>query len=265
MSERRACQLVGLRRSVARYRPQENDRKGMLLEKIRKIAFERRRFGYRRIHILLKRSGEIANHKLVWKLYKQAGLKVAKRGGRKRAIGVRLVNIPASQPSQRWSLDFVMDALSNGRRIRLLNVVDDFTRECLMIIVDTSLSGQRVARELSRLVLDRGKPDEIISDNGTEFTSQAILMWSLEQGISWKYIEPGKPVQNAYIESFNGKLRDECLNEHWFTGLERAREIVAAWKWDYNHCRPHSSLDGLSPREFASTRTAREYRGTAVG
>lgn len=207
---------------------------------------------------MLKKQGEKANHKLIWKLYKQAGLKVAKRGGRKRAIGVRLKKEKATRANQRWSLDFVADSLANGKRIRLLNIVDDYTRECLKIIVDTSLNGERVARELSELLVERGKPDEIISDNGTEFTSQAILKWSLKQEIGWKYIEPGKPVQNAYIESFNGKLRDECLNEHWFMSLAHARETIEKWREDYNHERPHTSLKGLSPAEFASKKSSRE-------
>ena len=248
ISERRACKLVGLRRSVARYRSKIISREAILLEKIKKIAFERRRFGYRRIHILLKREGLQVNHKLVWRLYKKSGLKVSKRGGRKKAVGIRLVKEPVNRANQRWSLDFVADALSNGRRIRLLNVVDDFTRECLKIVVDTSLNGQRVVKELSHLILERGKPEEIISDNGTEFTSKIILLWSLEERISWRYIQPGKPVQNAYIESFNGRLRDECLNENWFIGLEEAKRVVEKWRVTYNF-KDHSSLKGLSPSE----------------
>jgi len=213
---------------------------------------------------MLQKKGEKANHKLIWKLYKQAGLKVAKRGGRKRAIGVRQKREPAKRANQRWSLDFVADSLANGRRIRLLNVVDDYTRECLKIVIDTSLNGQRVARELNELVTERGKPEEIMSDNGTEFTSRAILTWSLGQEIGWRYIEPGKPVQNAYIESFNGKLRDECLNENWFMSLEGARETIERWREDYNHERPHTSLKGLSPVEFASQEVGREQTLCAV-
>lgn len=251
ISERRSCELVGLRRSVARYQPIRDAEEQELIEKIKKIAFERRRFGYRRIHLLLKREGKIVNHKRIWRLYKATGLKVAKRGGRKRAIGIRLVNKPSVHVNQRWSLDFVSDALSDGRRIRLLNIVDDFTRECLKIVVDTSINGKRVARELSELVLERGKPEEILSDNGTEFTCGAILVWSLEEKIAWRYIEPGKPIQNAYIESFNGKLRDECLNEQWFIKLEEAKKKIEKWREDYNNIRPHTSLQGLSPCEFA--------------
>lgn len=264
MSERRACKLVGLQRTVARYKSQKRAEKE-LIEKIKKLAYARRRYGYRRIHLLLKRSGEKINHKRVWRLYREAGLKVAKRGGRKRAIGMRLVNAPATKTNQRWSLDFVADALSDGRRIRLLNVVDDFTRECLKIVIDTSLSGQRVARELSELMQEKGKPEEIISDNGTEFTSRAILEWSNDKKIAWKYIEPGKPTQNAYIESFNGKLRDECLNENWFMNLKEARKIVEEWRIDYNCNRPHSSLHGLTPWEFLKKETSLQQERIAVG
>lgn len=249
ISQRRACMLVGIKRSVARYRFKTVE-DTVLIEKIKKIALERRRFGYRRILILLRREGLYINHKRVWRLYKKTGLKVLKRGGRKRALGVRISISSPSRPNQRWSLDFVTDGLWNGRRMRLLNVVDDFTRECLKIVVDTSLSGHRVAKELERLLQEKGAPAEILSDNGTEFTSRAILSWSCERSINWRYIEPGKPVQNAYIESFNGKLRDECLNENWFTSLDEARKIIEEWRSDYNEQRPHTSLGGLTPREF---------------
>ena len=251
-SERKVCKLVGLQRNVARYVPKRRENEERLRGKIKKIALERRRFGYRRIHLLLKREGEQVNHKLVWRIYKEEGLRVVKRGGRKRAIGSRFVKEKVERPNQRWSLDFVSDALSDGRRIRFLNVVDDFTRECLKIVVDTSLSGLRVARELSDLILERGRPEEILSDNGTEFTSRAIIAWSLKENISWKYIEPGKPVQNAYIESFNGRLRDECLNEDLFPTLLSAKQISGAWREDYNDFRPHTSLNGLTPSEFAA-------------
>jgi putative transposase len=153
--------------------------------------------------------------------------------------------------NQRWSLDFVSDALADGRRLRILTIVDDFTRECLKMVVATSISGARVARELSDLLVKRGIPDTILSDNGTEFTSNAILKWSHENQISWAYIQPGKPMQNGYIESFNGKLRDECLNENWFLSLQEARQIIESWREDYNRHRPHTSLQGLSPEQFA--------------
>lgn len=170
---------------------------------------------------MLKREGLKVNHKRVYRLYKEIGLKVCRRGGRKRALGSRIAVEVLSKADQRWSLDFVSDALADGRRLRILTIVDDFTRECLKMVVDTSISGVRVGRELSDLIAKRGSPAAILSDNGTEFTSNAILKWAYENQISWRCIQPGKPMQNGYIESFNGKLRDECLNENWFFKHQR--------------------------------------------
>jgi putative transposase len=154
------------------------------------------------------------------------------------------------EPNQRWSLDFVSDALSCGRRFRVLCVIDDFSRECLATVVDTSLSGRRVARELDRIAETRGYPCMVVSDNGTELTSNAILKWQEERKVEWHYIAPGKPMQNGFVESFIGRLRDECLNEHLFAGLRHARHLIAAWRDDDNHHRPHTSLEGLTPREY---------------
>lgn len=190
------------------------------------------------------------NHKKVYRLYAEAGLKVVRRGGRKKALGVRRPMTAPERINQKWALDFVSDALWNGRRIRMLTIVDGYSKECLRIVVDTTLGGEKVAWELRRLITERGAPEEIVSDNGTEFTSKAILKFACEEGINWRYIEPGKPIQNAYIESFNGKLRDECLNENWFSSLDEAREIIEEWKNDYNERRPHTALGGLTPNEF---------------
>ena len=192
------------------------------------------------------------NHKKLYRLYREERLMVRKRGGRKRAIGTRAPMALPQGPNQRWSLDFVSDALACGRKFRVLAVVDDFTRECLALIVDNSLSGIRVARELDRIVARRGRPCLVVSDNGTELTSRAILGWQQDHGIEWHYIAPGKPTQNSFIESFNGRLRDECLNEHLFANLAEARRIIEAWRVDYNTARPHSSLGGLTPMEFAA-------------
>ena len=181
----------------------------------------------------------------------------AYRYAARRADDVTL-RVPAALPqgaNQRWSLDFVSDALSDGRRFRVLCVVDDFTRECLALVADTSLSGRRVARELDIVVEQRGKPKLIVSDNGTELTSTAILKWSAEADVAWHYIQPSKPIQNAFVESFNGRLRDECLNETLFSSLAHARELIAAWQADYNGHRPHTSLGGLTPAEFAARST----------
>jgi putative transposase len=218
-------------------------------ERIKKIAYEKRRFGYRRIHMILKRDGEKINHKKVYRIYKELGLKVIKRGGRKRALGIRQIESPITEPNQRWALDFVQDALWNGRKIRLLPVIDVFTRKCLGIVVDTSLNGHRVIRTLEALVDEHGKPGEILSDNGTEFTSNAVLKWCHEQRQKWRYIEPGKPYQNGNMESFNGKLRDECLNENWFVDLNQAKMLIEKWREEYNNSRPHSALKGRTPSE----------------
>ncbi len=177
-----------------------------------------------------------------------------RRGGRKRALGTRAPMTMPQGPNQRWSLDFVSDAFACGRRFRILCVVDDFTRECLALVADTSLSGARVARELDGVLAARGKPLTVVSDSGTELTSTSILRWSRERHIEWHYIAPGKPTENAFVASFNGRLRDECLNETLFTSLAHARSILAAWKHDYNTVRPHSKLGGRTPAEIAGQR-----------
>ena len=249
-SQRRACALVGMHRKRYRYASTRGDDEE-LRATLKALAHERRRFGYRRLHILLRRAGATVNHKKVFRLYREERLTVRRRGGRKRAIGTRAPMAIPQGPNQRWSIDFVADVLSDGRRFRILAVVDDFTRECLALVVDTSLSGARVARELDRIVRERGRPCMIVSDNGTEFTSNAILAWADENTVEWHYIAPGKPMQNGFVESFNGRLRDECLNEHLFDGLADARRIITSWQADYNDERPHTSLDGMTPTEFA--------------
>jgi len=215
------------------------------------IAHERRRFGYRRLHVLLKREGYMINHKKLFRLYREEKLAVRRRGGRKRAIGTRAPMLVPIAPNERWSLDFVSDQLTDGRRFRILTVVDDCTRECLALVADTSLSGARVARELDRLMGDRGKPKMVVSDNGSELTSNAILAWADHARVEWHYIAPGKPMQNAFIESFNGRLRDELLNETLFTSLLQARVALRCWRADYNDARPHSQLGWRTPAEFA--------------
>jgi putative transposase len=239
---------------TVRYRSVRPD-DASLRDRMKAIAHERRRFGYRRIHIMLKREGTLVNHKKLFRLYREEKLSVRKRGGRKRAIGTRAPMVVPMVPNQRWSIDFVSDQLTDGRRFRVLTVVDDCTRECLALVADTSLSGLRVARELSQLITQRGKPKMIVSDNGTELTSNAILNWSDEAHVDWHYIAPGKPMQNGFIESFNGRLRDEKLNETLFTTLHQVRVELSQWRNDYNHHRPHSRLGWLTPSEFARTVT----------
>ncbi len=248
-SQRRACALAGIDPRVYRREPKRAEDKALRV-RLRELSGERRRFGYRRLHILLKREGWTVNWKKLYRIYREEGLTVRKRGGRKRALGTRAPMAIPQGPNQRWSLDFMSDTLSEGRRFRILNVIDDFSRECLASVVDTSLSGQRVARELDRIAEMRGYPCMVVSDNGTELTSNAILKWQEERHVEWHYIAPGKPMQNGFVESFNGRLRDECLNEHLFANLRHATALIGAWREDYNHHRPHSSLDGLTPWEY---------------
>ena len=234
-----------------RYRSRRDDDAG-LRGRLRELARQRRRFGYRRLHILLLREGVRINRKKTQRLYTEEGLTVRKRKSRRRAVGVRAPLPVIAQPNERWSLDFVHDQLVGGRRFRVLNVMDDVTRECLAAVVDTSISGRRVARELAALVVRRGKPGVIVSDNGTELTSNAVLSWAGGAGIDWHYIAPGKPTQNGTVESFNGRMRDELLNETLFTSLAHAREAVAAWADDYNAERPHSALGYATPAAYAA-------------
>ena len=255
-SQRRACGLIGLDPKTYRYASRRPD-DAAVRTRLKELALERRRFGYRRLHILLRREGIELNHKKLFRLYREERLTVKKRGGRKRALGTRAPMTLPQGPNQRWSLDFVCDMLADGRRFRILVVVvDDFTRECLALVVDTSLSGMRVARELDSIVETRGRPLMIVTDHGTELTSRAILQWQEDHRVEWHYIAPGKPMQNGYVESFNGRMRDELLNESLFFGLDHARSAIAEWRQDFNTARPHSSLGYQSPAAFAGTLTA---------
>jgi putative transposase len=253
MSERRACHVIAADRSSVRYCRRRADDAG-LRERLKALARERRRFGYRRLHVLLRREGHAVNRKRVYRLYREERLMVRKRGGRKRALGVRAPIPVPTGPNQRWSLDFVHDQITDGRRLRILAVVDDGTRECLALVPDTSISGVRVARELDEIIAVRGRPERIVSDNGTELTSTAILTWSDRRQAGWHYIAPGKPIQNAFVESFNGRLRDELLNETLFRSLPHARAVLDTWRRDYNAARPHSSLGWQTPLAFAASR-----------
>jgi len=250
MSERRACRLVGADRTSVRYQATRPD-DDALRERLKALAQERRRFGYRRLHVLLRREGQVVNRKKVQRLYREERLMVRRRGGRKRAIGTRRPIETPLAANQRWSLDFVSDQITDGRRFRILTVIDNCTRECLALVADTSLSGRRVARELDAIIARRGRPDMIVSDNGTEYTSNAILGWAEETGVDWHYIAPGKPQQNGYNESFNGRLRDELLNETLFRSLPQARVVLEDWRRDYNERRPHSKLGWLTPQDYA--------------
>ncbi|WP_242414678.1 IS3 family transposase [Sphingomonas panni] len=251
MSERRACAVVGADRTSMRYRSCRAD-DGDLRSRLCELAQQRRRFGYRRLHILLRRDGITINRKKTQRLYREEGLTVRRRKGRRRAVGARAPSPVLALPNQRWSLHFVHDQLVTGRRFRVLNIVDDVTRECLRAVVDTSISGRRVVRELADLIAERGRPKMIVSDNGTELTSNAVLAWSADASIEWHYIAPGKPTQNGFVESFNGRMRDELLNETLFFTIGQARSILAHWVDDYNTERPHSSLGYATPAAFAA-------------
>nr|WP_163956599.1 IS3 family transposase [Sphingomonas insulae] len=251
MSERRACMVIGADRTSMRYRSCRAD-DGDLRSRLCELAQQRRRFGYRRLHILLRRDGITINRKKTQRLYREEGLTVRRRKGRRRATGSRAPAPMLALPNQRWSLDFVHDQLVTGRRFRVLNIVDDVTRECLRAVVDTSISGRRVVRELTDLIAERGRPKMIVSDNGTELTSNAVLAWCGDVGVEWHYIAPGRPTQNGFVESFNGRMRDELLNETLFFTIGQARSILARWVDDYNTERPHSSLGYATPAAFAA-------------
>ena len=255
LAERRACGLASLSRSTVRYRPRRSGDQE-LRERLRDLAGERRRFGYRRLHVLLRREGHEVNHKRVYRLYREEGLTVRKRRCKRVSRAERVPLQAPAGPNQLWTSDFVHDALFWGRKIRMLTVEDAFTREALAIEVDTSLSGVRVARVLDRVTEERGAvPQVLVLDNGPELTSRALDQWAYKRGVRLHFIDPGKPQQNGFIESFNGKLRDECLNEHWFLSLADARRIVEDWRLDYNQNRPHSSLGNLTPEEYLADYT----------
>ena len=253
VSERRACRATGFARASQRY-ASRRPRRDELRERLHTLALLKPRRGYRRLHWLLAREGCAANRKLVQRLYREEGLAVRKRA-RKRVSVPRAPSAPPARPDERWSMDFVRDTLGDGRAFRALTIVDDFTRESVAIEVDTSLPGERVAQVLERLAGTRGVPSGIVCDNGPEFAGRALDQWAHRRGVRLLFIQPGKPVQNAFAGSFNGRLRDECLNETWFWTLAEAQVTIEAWRIEYNTARPHSGLAARTPSEFA-----REHR-----
>ena len=251
LSERRACRLVGLSRDSFRNPPMASEQTQALRCRIVDIAHQRRRFGYRRVHDLLRRDFPGVNHKRVYRLYREANLAVRKRKKSKRPLNERVPLQLAKAVNEVWSMDFVSDSLSNGRRLKYLTVADDFSHECVDIAVDFVISGEYVTRLLDRAAVFRGYPDMVRTDNGPEFTSRVFMAWAQTHGIRHILIQPGRPMQNGYIESFNGKFRDEHLNESWFETLQQARNAASIWKQDYNQVRPHSSVGRIPPAEFA--------------
>lgn len=262
VSERRACEFVGLQRSTWRYKSRRAPRHE-LVKRLRQLAEERPRFGYRRLHVLLRREGQMVNRKLVYRLYREEGLAVRRRKRRRLRTERPAPPQPATRPNERWAMDFVHDWLGDGRHLRTLNVVDTFTRECLGIECDHSLPGARVTRVLDKLVWAYGLPVVITVDNGPEFISRALDRWAYAHGVKLHFIAPGKPSQNGHVESFNGRFRDECLSQHQFPNLARARVEVELWRVDYNTSRPHSALGYKTPHEFGSA--ARARRGMPTG
>ncbi len=249
--ERQACIIAGLCRSSYRYEAKpKNDTE--IRDRLRELAEQRHRFGAPRLHILLRREGYLINHKWTERLYREEGLSLRLKKRKKRQSHLWILLDRPERINQRWSMDFVSDNLYNGRRFRVLTVVDNFSRECPVMEADHSLTGQRVARVLDRIALVRGLPQVITVDNGPEFISKALDLWAVTNQVRLRFIAPGKPVQNAFIESFNGRLRDECLNEHIFVNLHNAQQIIESWRQDYNTTRPHSSLNNMTPEEFST-------------
>lgn len=258
ISERRACWLLGLSRSVLHYQSKRVE--DGVRERLAELAGVRRRFGYRRLQLLLEREGHRINHKRVYRLYRSAGLAVRRRKRRAQIPVERQPLVLPLQANQTWSMDFVFDALSNGRKLKTLTIVDDCTKECVEIGVDARINGEAVTRILDSATRFRGRPKTIRTDQGPEFTGIALNRWAHANGIELLLIQPGKPTQNAYIESFNGKFRDECLNEQLFTSIEHARAVIASWRRDYNEQRPHTAIGGRTPAEFAKALRNGEIR-----
>ena len=260
-SERRICRACAFPRATQRYRSRR-PACDELRARLHTLAALKPRWGYRRLHWLLQREGWAVNHKLVQRIYREEGLLVRKRR-RKRVSVARTPRVPPTRPNERWSIDFVLDALGTGRRFRALTVVDDFTHESLAIEVDTSLPGERVCAALDRVAARRGWPRAIVCDNGPEFTGEAFDKWAAKHGVDVQFIQPGKPVQNAFAESFNGRLRDECLNETWFWTLAEAQVTIEQWRVEFNTARPHTALGDRTPSEYADEFSSRQFNPNA--
>jgi putative transposase len=264
LSIRRACKLIGLSRTSFHYKPSAKPDEEVIRKRLRELAQTRRRFGCPRIHVMLRREGFVINHKRTERIYRQEGLILRIRRRKKMSSLLRTEVPKPNYPDHIWSMDFMRDNLANGRTIKVLAVVDEWTRKCFRIEVDTSINGVRVARVLTEIAQMEELPEIIVIDNGPEFISNALDAWAYQRGVKLTFIRPGKPVENAYIESFNGRLRDECLNENWFLTLEHARRIIEQWRIDYNTARPHSSLGNLTPEEFIRRKTENFSTGMPV-
>src|SRR4030042_4837949 len=264
LSVRRACRLIGLSRTSFCYKPVAKPEEEVIRKRLRKLAETRRRFGCPRLHVMLRREGFMINHKRTERIYRQEGLILRIRRRKKMSSLLRTETPRPNHPNHIWSMDFMRDSLAGGRTIKVLSVVDEYTRKCFRIEVDTSINGVRGARVLSEISQMEYLPEVIVIDNGPEFIRNALDVWAYHRGVKLTFIRPGKPVENAYIESFNGRLRDECLNENWFLTLEHARMIIEQWRVDYNTARPHSSLENLTPEEFIRRETENFSTGMPV-
>jgi putative transposase len=249
LSTRKACILVDLSRTAYDYQPHRED-DTTLRTRLRELAGQRKRCGSPMLHLILKREHLVVNHKRTERIYKEEGLALRRKRRRKAAAGARMIIPAPERPNQKWSMDFVTDSTVTGRRFRALTIVDNYSRESPAIEVDTSMGGARVVSVLERLAEVRGLPEAITVDNGPEFAGKVLDEWAYRKGVKLNFIRPGKPIENAFAESFNGRLRDECLNTNWFLSIKHAREIIERWRKDYNTFRPHSSLGGLTPAEF---------------
>jgi putative transposase len=264
LSVRKACKMIGLSRTSFCYKPVSKPDEEVIRRRLRKLAETRRRFGCPRLHVMLRREGFMINHKRTERIYRQEGLILRIRRRKKMSSLLRTDMPKPKNPNHIWSMDFMRDNLADGRTIKVLSVVDEYTRKCFRIEVDTSINGVRVARVLTEIGQIEGLPEIIIIDNGPEFISNALDNWAYQRGVKLTFIRPGKPVENAYIESFNGRFRDECLNENWFLTLEHARGIIEKWRIDYNNARPHSSLGYLTPEEFIRQESEKFSTGIPV-
>jgi putative transposase len=258
LSERRACGLFGITRWSNRYQSHRDPQNGLRM-RLRELAGARTRYGYRRLTVLLRREGWVVNAKRVYRLYRAEALQVRTKKRAKRAAQARVPLSGATRPNQRWSMDFVSDRLADGRWFRVLTVVDQYTRECLCAFADRSQTGEKVVVQMKRLVALRGVPESITTDNGGEFAGRAMEAWAHGVGVKLDFIRPGRPVQNGFIESFNGRLRDECLNGEVFFSLTDAREKIERWRIDFNQNRPHSALADRTPAEFVSVVERRPF------
>jgi putative transposase len=264
LSVRKACKMIGLSRTSFCYKPVGRPDEEVIRKRLKELAQTRRRFGCPRLHVMLRREGFMINHKRTERIYRQEGLILRIRRRKKMSSSLRTQMPKPNHRNHIWSMDFMRDNLASGRTIKVLSVVDEYTRKCLRVEVDTSINGIRVTRVLTEIAQTQGLPEIIVIDNGPEFISKALDAWAYQRGVKLTFIRPGKPVENAYIESFNGRFRDECLNENWFLSLEHARQITEKWRIDYNSERPHSSLGYLTPEEFIRKESEKFSTGMPV-